>query len=86
MSVTVPKLVLYIISILQHSKSSPSHLLVSFVGDGGVLASAMVGGNTIDIWDSPPTYLTNCEVMKPKTTIKLQNQNIMRYTCRNYRH
>ena len=66
-------------TIIQHSDGSFScnPLLVSFVGDGGVLASATVGGNMVDIWD-PPSTDSYKVVMKPKSKITFDNQKIVR--------
>ena len=79
---------LIILLVLQHTKesdgsSSYSPLLVSFVGDSGVLASATVDEDTVDIWDPPSAdqeSLTSKVVTKPKSTIILaDNENIVRY-------
>ena len=67
---------------VQHSDASSAHspLLVSFVGDGGVLASAAVGEDTVDIWDPPPTDSDSSKaVMKPTSRITVDDQNIVRY-------
>ena len=72
----------YCICILQHTDSPSSHLLVSFVGDSGDLASAVVGRNMIDIWGPPPTDSTSEVVMQPNSDITLDiSENIIRYNC-----
>ena len=70
----------YAVIALQHSDGSSSHspLLISFIGDSGVLASATVGEKAIDIWDPPPTE-PNKVVMKPKSSIPFDDENIVRY-------
>ena len=69
----------YARTVLQHSDISSSYnpLLISFVGDSGILASATVGGNTVDIWDPPPTD-SNTVVMKPKSNIPFDDESIVR--------
>lgn len=74
----------YAATVLQHSAASSSYnpLLISFVGDSGVLASATVDGNTVDIWD-PPSTDSDKVVMKTKSSILVDNENIIRYIIKN---
>ena len=62
--------------IIQHSDAC-NPLLVSFVGDSGVLATTTVGGNTVNIWDPPSTDSYKI-VTKPKSKITFDDHKIVR--------
>lgn len=63
---------------MQYSGSSSTHFLVTFIGDSGDLASAMVGENMVDIWSIPQTDSTSEIVMRPKSSIALDDESIVR--------
>ena len=56
---------------------------MAFIGDNGYLASAMVGGNIVDIW-APPS--TNSQVvLKPESSVTAGDEEILRLDYAIYR-
>ena len=64
-------------TLITMQQSPCSHFLVAFLGDEGHLASAMVGGSEVDIWDPPPT--DSQVVLKSKSNIIMDNEKVMRW-------
>ena len=70
---------LYTVETLIHhlQKTKPTRYMVAFIGDKGYLASAKVGGDTINIWPPPPEK--SYTVTKSLFDIDVKGSNIVRY-------
>ena len=65
--------------VLTQTTSNTKSYLVVFLGDEGDLATAIIGGNTVDIW-GPPTSDTQV-VFNPKFSITL-NSDVQAHVLR----
>ena len=74
---TSNKLLSYVLT--QTTSNTKSSYLVAYLGDEGDMATAVIGGNTVDIWGPPPS--DSQAVFNPKSSITL-NSDVQAHVLR----